>query len=47
MDGDPFDAVALEKLKLAAEEMAWMIGRGYPRATVLALVSDHHALEAP
>lgn len=36
----------LARLKLAAEEMAWMLGRGYPRRDILELVSAHHALAA-
>lgn len=42
--GGTFAADELARLKLAAEEMAWMIGRGYPRKDILALVAAHHGL---
>lgn len=39
-----FTGEALAKLKLAAEEAAWLTGRGYPLAEVLELACKHHAL---
>lgn len=41
---DAFDDAAIERLKLAAEEVAWLTGRGYPIATVGELVAAHHSL---
>lgn len=40
-----FDDAAIERLKLAAEEVAWLTGRGYPLDVVGELVAKHHALE--
>jgi hypothetical protein len=45
-DGRLFSAEAIEKLKLAAEEMAWLTGRDYAPAVVNDLVGAHHALDA-
>jgi hypothetical protein len=39
-----FEGEALATLKLAAEEAAWITGRGYPIERVLDLVAAHHAL---
>jgi hypothetical protein len=39
-----FDDAAIERLRLAAEEVAWLTGRGYPLAAVGDLVAAHHAL---
>lgn len=39
-----FDDAAIERLRLAAEEVAWLTGRGYPLATVSELVAAHHQL---
>lgn len=44
MATDPFDDAAIERLKLAAEEVAWLTGRGYSVADVEALVARQHAL---
>ena len=44
---DAFDDAAIARLKLAAEEVAWLTGRGYPIDTVGTLVSAHHALTEP
>lgn len=41
---DAFDDAAIERLKLAAEEVAWLTGRGYPLDVVGELVAKHHAL---
>lgn len=43
---DAFGEDAIARLKLAAEEVAWLTGRGYPLATVGALVASHHGLTA-
>lgn len=40
-----FDDAAIERLKLAAEEVAWLTGRGYPIDVVGELVAKHHSLE--
>ncbi|MBX3191248.1 MAG: DUF434 domain-containing protein [Labilithrix sp.] len=40
----PFDDAAIERLKLAAEEVAWLTGRGYPLEVVGELVAKHHVL---
>lgn len=39
-----FDDAAIARLKLAAEEVAWLTGRGYPLEVVGELVARHHAL---
>jgi hypothetical protein len=39
-----FDDAAIERLRLAAEEVAWLTGRGYPLEAVGDLVASHHAL---
>ena len=39
-----FDDAAIERLRLAAEEVAWLTGRGYPLAAVGNLVATHHGL---
>lgn len=39
-----FDDAAIARLRLAAEEVAWLTGRGYPLETVSELVAAHHAL---
>lgn len=41
-----FDDDAIARLKLAAEEVAWLTGRGYPVEAVGALVAAHHQLSA-
>jgi hypothetical protein len=41
-----FDDAAIARLKLAAEEVAWLTGRGYPLDVVGDLVAKHHALSA-
>jgi hypothetical protein len=44
--GERFQGEALAKLKLAAEEAAWLTGRGYATERVIDLVASHHALDA-
>lgn len=39
-----FDDATIEKLRLAAEEVAWLTGRGYPLDVVGDLVARHHGL---
>lgn len=39
-----FDDAAIERLRLAAEEVAWLTGRGYALDAVGALVAAHHVL---
>jgi hypothetical protein len=39
-----FDDAAIERLRLAAEEVAWLTGRGYALAVVGDLVAKHHGL---
>jgi hypothetical protein len=39
-----FDDAAIARLELAAEEVAWLTGRGYPLDVVGELVAKHHAL---
>jgi hypothetical protein len=43
-DDDAFDDAAIARLKLAAEEVAWLTGRGYPLETVGEIVAAHHGL---
>ena len=45
-DENAFDDAAIARLKLAAEEVAWLTGRGYPLEIVGELVAKHHALSA-
>ena len=45
-DESAFDDAAIARLKLAAEEVAWLTGRGYPLEIVGELVAKHHALSA-
>lgn len=42
-----FDEALIARLKLAAEEVAWLTGRGYPLDAVGDLVAGFHALSAP
>lgn len=37
----------LARLKLAAEDAAWLVARGYPEGDVAAFVAAHHALSGP
>jgi len=39
-----FDDAAIERLRLAAEEVAWLTGRGYALDAVSDLVAVHHGL---
>lgn len=41
-----FGAEALPRLRVAQEEAAWLLGRGYPMSTVIRTVGDHHQLDA-
>jgi hypothetical protein len=41
---DTFDDAAIERLRLAAEEVAWLSGRGYAVDRVSDFVAAHHAL---
>src|SRR5262249_15203804 len=36
----------LKRLKPAAEEIVWLLGRGYPLHTAVDVVGNHHQLEA-
>lgn len=45
-DDASFDDAAIARLKLAAEEVAWLTGRGYALDVVGELVARHHALSA-
>ena len=42
----PFDDAAIERLRLAAEEVAWLTGRGYGFEAVGEFVARHHQLSA-
>lgn len=39
-----FDDAAIERLRLAAEEVAWLTGRGYALDAVGEIVAKHHSL---
>ena len=39
-----FDQTAIERLRRAAEEVAWLTGRGYALEAVGDLVAEHHSL---
>jgi hypothetical protein len=41
-----FDRTQLKRMKLAAEEVVYLLGRGYPAATAVDVVGNHHQLEA-
>jgi hypothetical protein len=43
-DPRAFSTDTLPRLGSAAQELAWLIDRGYPRAAALAFVGDHHRL---
>lgn len=43
-EANAFDDAAIERLRRAAEEVAWLTGRGYPLDTTSDLVARHHAL---
>jgi hypothetical protein len=45
-DARAFSPESLPRLGLAAQELAWLIDRGYPRTTALTFVGDHHQLGA-
>jgi hypothetical protein len=38
------DDAALEKVRQAAEETGWLVGRGYPTEETVSFVSRHHEL---
>ena len=41
-----FDRSQLKRMRPAAEEIVWLLGRGYPLATAVDVVGNHHQLEA-
>lgn len=41
-----FDRTQLKRLRAPAEEIVFLLGRGYPLATAIDVVGDHHQLEA-
>jgi hypothetical protein len=41
-----FDRGQLQRMKPAAQEIVYLLGRGYPLATAITVVGDHHQLEA-
>src|SRR2546423_1525460 len=41
-----FDRSQLKRMRAAAEEIVFLLGRGYPMATAVDLVGNHHQLEA-
>jgi hypothetical protein len=41
-----FDRTQLKRLRPAAEEIVWLLGRGYPLHTSVEIVGNHHQLEA-
>jgi hypothetical protein len=43
-DLQKIDDAALEKVKQAAEETGWLVGRGYPTEATVSFVSQHRAL---
>ena len=43
-DHDAFGAAALPTLRRAAEELRWLLGRGYPLLGALTTVGNHHQL---
>lgn len=45
-DGLLFGPDAAARLRVALEEVAWLLGRGYPLRTAVRTVGDHHQLAA-
>ncbi len=45
-DARLFAPAALPRLRAAGEELAWLLGRGYPAVSALRAVGDHHQLDA-
>ncbi len=45
-ESERFQGQALVTLKLAAEDAAWLTGRGYETGRVIDLVASHHTLDA-
>ena len=41
-----FDRSQLKRMRAAAEEIVFLLGRGYPSATAVDVVGNHHQLEA-
>jgi hypothetical protein len=41
-----FDKTQLRRMRVAAEEVVWLLGRGYPLAGAVEFVGNHHQLEA-
>jgi hypothetical protein len=41
-----FDRTQLKRMRAPAEEIVWLLGRGYPLATAIDVVGNHHQLEA-
>lgn len=41
-----FDRGQLQRMKPAAQEIIYLLGRGYPLQTAIGVVGDHHQLEA-
>jgi hypothetical protein len=41
-----FDRSQLARLRAPAQEIVWLLGRGYPLATAVTVVGDHHQLDA-
>jgi hypothetical protein len=41
-----FDKTQWKRMRPAAEEIVWLLGRGYPLATAIEVVGNHHQLEA-
>ena len=41
-----FDRTQLKRMRAPAEEVVWLLGRGYPLSTAIDLVGNHHQLEA-
>ncbi|WP_437658025.1 DUF434 domain-containing protein [Sorangium sp. So ce1182] len=45
-DARLFGPEAVAKLRVALEEVTWLLGRGYPLRTAIRTVGDHHQLAA-
>jgi hypothetical protein len=41
-----FDKTQWKRMRPAAEEIVWLLGRGYPLATAAEVVGNHHQLES-
>jgi hypothetical protein len=44
-DRETFTAAVIPRLRIAVEELSWLLGRGYAEGAAATLVGDHHQLD--